>query len=500
MKKTKTSKKLKRKIYSNQAGITLIALVVTIVVLLILAGVSVNALFGNSGIIEKAKESQSAMTKAEENDKISLALTEWEIVRVTENKTFVKFMKEKFGEDNVTEVNENEVIVTMESGNRYRVTTDGTITSTKGISINKSKVTLKLKDGTTVTETLTATLSEITGEITWSNSDNTKATISATTGENITVTAKAIGTTTITATCGDYIATCTITVTKPVSVNKGAFVEYDVAYTDAYKGYDYTTKNGWRLLDCTDNNDGTYSNVKLISTGIPARLYYSSGTSTQNNSWYVTDETQLTNFRNVLTNSGTEDYAFFTSTNTYYGLQAAAGMYYNFRNIKFAYGTSSIGDNLGYFTKITSNRTTYDSTNTTETTGDKLFIPIGMNASVRLLTLPEVNKILGRTDIDSEDKIATEPTGMDGIFILQNIKNITGMASYTYDQGYYWLASPCPSTSAVNENDTFFIGYNGFASGYDSNMERFGVRPLISLQSNVTFVDENGDGVPEIQQ
>ena len=39
--------------YLREDGITLIALVVTIVVLLILAGVSINALFGNNGIIEK---------------------------------------------------------------------------------------------------------------------------------------------------------------------------------------------------------------------------------------------------------------------------------------------------------------------------------------------------------------------------------------------------------------------------------------------------------------
>ncbi len=53
---------------SNQNGITLIALVVTIVVLIILAGVSVNALFGNSGIIEKAKETQNKMNEAKNND------------------------------------------------------------------------------------------------------------------------------------------------------------------------------------------------------------------------------------------------------------------------------------------------------------------------------------------------------------------------------------------------------------------------------------------------
>ena len=70
-------KTMKTKI-KQEKGITLIALVVTIVVLLILAGVSVNALFGNSGIIEKAKEAQNAMTKAKENDEKQIGeLTNW---------------------------------------------------------------------------------------------------------------------------------------------------------------------------------------------------------------------------------------------------------------------------------------------------------------------------------------------------------------------------------------------------------------------------------------
>ncbi len=67
-KEIKINKKSARKNYSNQTGITLIALVVTIVVLLILAGVSINALFGNSGIIEKAKDAQNRMNNAQESD------------------------------------------------------------------------------------------------------------------------------------------------------------------------------------------------------------------------------------------------------------------------------------------------------------------------------------------------------------------------------------------------------------------------------------------------
>ena len=50
--------------YLKEKGITLIALVVTIVVLLILAGVSINALFGDSGIINKAKDAQNKMDQA----------------------------------------------------------------------------------------------------------------------------------------------------------------------------------------------------------------------------------------------------------------------------------------------------------------------------------------------------------------------------------------------------------------------------------------------------
>ena len=54
--------------YSNQTGITLIALVVTIVVLLILAGVSLNAIFSENGIIKRAQDAQNKMDQATQND------------------------------------------------------------------------------------------------------------------------------------------------------------------------------------------------------------------------------------------------------------------------------------------------------------------------------------------------------------------------------------------------------------------------------------------------
>ena len=58
----------------NQKGITLIALVITIIVLLILAGVSIAMLTGNNGILTQANTSKSETAKAEAIEKINLAL------------------------------------------------------------------------------------------------------------------------------------------------------------------------------------------------------------------------------------------------------------------------------------------------------------------------------------------------------------------------------------------------------------------------------------------
>ena len=53
-------------------GITLIALVVTIVVLLILAGVSINMVLGQNGIVTKAKEARDKTEQAKQNDLASM--------------------------------------------------------------------------------------------------------------------------------------------------------------------------------------------------------------------------------------------------------------------------------------------------------------------------------------------------------------------------------------------------------------------------------------------
>ena len=70
---------MKTKIKNKQErGITLIALVVTIVVLLILAGVSISLVLNNNGVISKAKDAKNQYAEAQTNDEKQLnEVSDW---------------------------------------------------------------------------------------------------------------------------------------------------------------------------------------------------------------------------------------------------------------------------------------------------------------------------------------------------------------------------------------------------------------------------------------
>ena len=75
--KLMSKKKLKAK--TREKGITLIALVITIIILLILAGITINSVIGSKGILNNAKKATTAYTNAEAKEKAALILQEYEI-------------------------------------------------------------------------------------------------------------------------------------------------------------------------------------------------------------------------------------------------------------------------------------------------------------------------------------------------------------------------------------------------------------------------------------
>ena len=89
---------MKSTLKKTEKGITLVALVVTIVVLLILAGVSINLVLGNNGIIAKAKDAETKSAEASQNDLKGMnALTE-EMNNALGEKTKVDLSKYKIGD------------------------------------------------------------------------------------------------------------------------------------------------------------------------------------------------------------------------------------------------------------------------------------------------------------------------------------------------------------------------------------------------------------------
>lgn len=64
-----------RKLFKKNKGITLIALIITIIVLLILAGVTINAIIGNESAMDKAKQAKNETEIAHAKDAASLRAT-----------------------------------------------------------------------------------------------------------------------------------------------------------------------------------------------------------------------------------------------------------------------------------------------------------------------------------------------------------------------------------------------------------------------------------------
>ena len=66
--------------FKKQEGITLVALVITIIVLLILAGVSISLVIGNNGVLTQATEAVEANKIADAREALNMALAATETI------------------------------------------------------------------------------------------------------------------------------------------------------------------------------------------------------------------------------------------------------------------------------------------------------------------------------------------------------------------------------------------------------------------------------------
>ena len=484
--------------FKENKGITLIALVVTIIVLLILAGISIAMLTGQNGILNRATEAKNTTgtTQVDEQVKLSVAealsnglgtITEDNLKKALDSnvgsgkyeltgdavngwtikaadKTYnISGKGEISGGNNGGNSGENTGGGTENGG-----TTGGNTSEEIEFSLNETQKTLSIDGEDKGYFTLKAIFTKGSGTVTWENS-NTGAVAVEGTGNSIKVKALAEGEATITASCKGKTATCNVKVENVVSSEyiDDSYVEYNVSYTDVDTETEYTNLTGWRVLNKVDNGDGT-SNLDIISTGIPAGLYYNTG--------YIKDATyspwagtakDITNYISRYYTSG---------SNTYENMYAASGLRYNFEKIKFK---KQSGDTTYYNDECGSGYYTEISKNGTAQTGeiDGKTFKARNNVEVRSVIHSDITGN-EKTPVNYADTV-TDPADKKGIFILQN---------YTPDKhtsGAYWLASP-------DLYDYAFVLYVYYSGSVDHFNGCMGVRPVVSM-TNVKMQRKAGN-------
>ena len=99
----------------KEKGITLIALVVTIIILLILAGVTIRLVMGNQGVFNKAGEAQKQTVIQEEKEQIKLAVLSVKTENIPSDKIDKQVTKEQL-EQELKKVKEGIEVIDNEDG------------------------------------------------------------------------------------------------------------------------------------------------------------------------------------------------------------------------------------------------------------------------------------------------------------------------------------------------------------------------------------------------
>ena len=170
---------------NGKNGITLIALVITIIVLLILAGVTIATLTGDNGILTKAQNAKEKNAQKTVEEQINLAV---QASKINEGLVIDKDILEQELTNNGIEItkSENDELpwTVKKDGYVYTISENGEIKEKEGIAITTGDIEI-LKGSTKGKKVSAQILSGETGTIKWEHTGN--ITLSATEGNEITV-------------------------------------------------------------------------------------------------------------------------------------------------------------------------------------------------------------------------------------------------------------------------------------------------------------------------
>ena len=190
---------------NGKNGITLIALVITIIVLLILAGVTIATLTGDNGILTKAQSAKEKNAQKTVEEQINLAV---QASRINEGLVIDKDILEQELTNNGIEItkSENDELpwTVKKDGYVYTISENGEVKEKEGLVITAGDIEI-LKGATEEKKVRAQILSGETGTIKWESTGNitlseagenevtVKVNSNANAGETATVTAKVEG-------------------------------------------------------------------------------------------------------------------------------------------------------------------------------------------------------------------------------------------------------------------------------------------------------------------
>ena len=439
----------------NARGITLIALVITIIVLLILAGVTINALSGKNGIITKSKEAKIKTEKSKTIEKINLAI----LTAMTKGDGDIDnaTLREELEKEGLTVKTEGNNLPWDVSDGKYiyRINEDYTVEEVEGINLSKKEI--KLASGEN--ETITATLTEgTTGKITWESSapdivkvENGKITAVGGSG-TATITAKVEGT--------EYKAICKVTV-KSNKINGAIEVgEYEKYYGKKVTNYTAGGKTYRIFYIDTEGKFGDKNTVYLKADWTANDITLSSYTS------YTPSGTDLTTYKKLNSSWAAQRGSSTSSWN--YNEHAAAWLcspskwttYCDTSKANYAIGAPTAEMYVASYNQVS------------HTTGN-----YKLGATYRETSVPGyIYTLNGKQSTISNNDYWTgnntlDYTGYNSMYCGKN--GTTG--NYAW-----WLASP----SACNSN--IVCSVLGGSANFNASSYRgtFGVCPIVSLKSS----------------
>ena len=526
-------KKEKQHIVANEKAITLIALVVTIVILLILAGVTITMTLGQNGLFTRAREGAAAYNESEVRDDLSMLITQytWDKAAEKTDKSLGDYLKD----NGATSVKANADGTTLEVEYKGYVFT---VNKDSGEITNVSKAGPRPQvSGVKVTE-------DSAGQ--GNNVEQGK--IAADSGKKLYITFTSSiegGTTTVSPAVpyevsknGSYKFTITGTVggktyslEKVVTVNQykvntSALIGKVVSYTPdtPSTGYDLSTaKSGyssaqtidgtydpttWKIMEVDESGNVT----KLL--GIGSKTVTFQGSTGYNNGVYLLNDICKSRYGNASLGAtarslNIEDIESRMNSN---GIAARNG----YKSGTTQYGTTKTftGSNAQYPAIYAQEK--YSGVDVSDVTAGSQVIAGEVNATAQAKMNP--NGKSGSDDIYTTLPETSETTGPSktNLTCTQTYYYMSSQSSYFDDSNFYnmifgfgtgtyfWLASRFVDCNSSNSYAGFGLryvrssalyGYALFGSDGNSNYSDNRLAPVVSLGSGVQI--KSGEGTKE---